>query len=78
MPRTARASVGEMCYHVINRGNARQAVFHKDEDYKAFINLVNDTCQRVAMRMLGYCIMPNHFHLVLWPYANGDLGKWMQ
>ena len=78
MPRTARASVGEMCYHVINRGNARQAVFHKDEYYKAFINLVNDTCQRVAMRMLGYCIMPNHFHLVLWPYANGDLGKWMQ
>lgn len=78
MPRTARASVGEMCYHVINRGNARQEVFRKNEDYKAFINLLDHACERIAMRVLGYCIMPNHFHLVLWPYSNGDLGKWMQ
>ena len=78
MPRTARASVGEMCYHVINRGNARQEVFRKDEDYKAFIKLFNDACGRIAMRMLGYCVMPNHFHLVLWPHSDGDLGKWMQ
>ena len=78
MPRTARASVGEICYHVINRGNARQEVFRKDEDYKAFIRLFNGACERIAMRVLGYCIMPNHFHLVLWPYSAGDLGKWMQ
>jgi len=78
MPRTARASVGEMCYHVINRGNARQEVFHKDDDYKAFTKLFNDANRRIAMRMLGYCVMPNHFHLVLWPYSDGDLGRWMQ
>jgi putative transposase len=29
------------------------------------------------MRPLGYCLMPNHFHLVLWPYGDGDLGRWM-
>ena len=78
MPRTARASVGEMCYHVINRGNARQEIFRKDEDHKAFIKLIHDAYRRIPMRMLGYCVMPNHFHLVLWPYSNGDLGRWMQ
>ena len=78
MPRTARASVGEMCYHVINRGNARQEVFRKNEDYKAFINLFKGACEHIAMRVLGHCLMPNHFHLVLWPYSNGELGKWMQ
>ncbi|MBI4524614.1 MAG: transposase [Deltaproteobacteria bacterium] len=60
MPRTARASVGGVCYHVINRGNARQEVFRKRGDYKAFIDLLNRACERIAMRVLGYCVMPNH------------------
>ena len=38
MPRTARASVGDYCYHVINRGNARAEVFHADGDYQAFLD----------------------------------------
>jgi putative transposase len=38
--RTARASVGEICYHVINRGNARQDVFRKKGDYQAFVDLI--------------------------------------
>ena len=40
MPRTARASVGGICYHVLNRGNARPKVFHKDGDYEAFVELI--------------------------------------
>ena len=78
MPRTARASLGNWCYHVLNRGNARAEVFHKDEDYAAFIGLFEPACERLRMRILGYCLMPNHFHLVLRPYADGDLGRWMQ
>jgi len=78
MPRTARASVGEICYHVINRGNARQEVFLKKGDYQAFIELIGRASERVRMRVLAYCVMPNHFHLALWPYSDGDLGKWMQ
>src|SRR5207248_2497689 len=78
MPRTARASLGGWCYHVLNRGNARAEVFHKDADYAAFINLFEPACERVPMRILGYCLMPNHFHLVLWPQKDGDLGRWMQ
>ena len=74
MPRTARASVGEICYHVINRGNARQQVFQK----QAFVELIGLACEHIAMRVLAYCVMPNHFHLGLWPYWDGDLGRWMQ
>ena len=78
MPRTSRASVGGICYHVINRGNARGKVFHSQTDYKAFVELVEQAGDRVPMRVLAYCLMPNHFHLVLWPYADGDLSAWMQ
>lgn len=78
MPRTARASVGDVCYHVINRGNARGDVFHKDEDFAAFVKLVEQACERLPLRVLAYCLMPNHFHLVLWPFGDGDLSRWMQ
>jgi putative transposase len=78
MPRTARASVGGICYHVINCGNARAEVFHKDGDYEAFVDLMAAACRRLPMRVPGYCLMPNHFHLVLWPRVDGDLSRWMQ
>ena len=78
MPRTARASVGSVCYHVINRGNAQVEVFHKDADYQAFVDIIGASCERLPMRVLAYCLMPNHFHLALWPRGDGDLSRWMQ
>jgi putative transposase len=78
MPRTARASVGDVCYHVINRGNARGDVFHKHEDFAAFVTLLEQACERLPMRVLAYCLMSNHFHMVLRPLAAGDLSRWMQ
>ena len=78
MPRTARASVGGVCYHVINRGNARARVFHHDDDYQALVDLLPLACERLPMRLCAYCLMPNHFHMVLWPRHDGDLSRWMQ
>jgi putative transposase len=78
MPRTARASVGGLCYHVLNRGNARAQVFHDDADYRTFLDLLNEASRRVPMRVLGFCLMPNHFHLVLWPRASEDLSRYLQ
>jgi putative transposase len=78
MPRTARADSGGVCYHVLNRGNGRAEVFHKPEDYEAFLRLIPLANERLPLRVLGYCLMPNHFHLVLWPREDGDLGRWMQ
>ena len=78
MARTARASVGGVVYHVLNRGNGQAEVFHLPGDYDAFVSLIGLARERVPMRVLGYCLMPNHFHLVLWPLEGGDLGRWMQ
>lgn len=78
MPRTIRASAGGVCYHVVNRGNGRATVFHDSGDYAAFLRLMAEAGDRVPMRLLAYCLMPNHFHIVLWPYGDGDLSRWMQ
>jgi putative transposase len=78
MPRTVRASVGGVCYHVSNRGNARGKVFHKDDDFAAFVKLMAEANERLPLRILGYALLPNHFHLVLWPRKDGDLSRWMQ
>ncbi len=77
MPRTARASIGGVCYHVMNRGNKKAQVFHDGEDYQYFLSLITRASERVPMRVLAYCPMPTHFHLTLWPHGNGDLSRWM-
>jgi putative transposase len=78
MPRTSRASQGGFLYHVLNRGNARNDVFHKPEDFLAFVNLMREAHDKVRMRLVGYCLLDNHFHLLLWPHEDGDLSRWMQ
>ena len=68
MPRSARRSAGGVVYHVLNRGNGRQRLFHKPGDYDAFVELLTDVKAAVpGVRVLAYCLMPNHWHLVLWP-----------
>ena len=62
----------------MNRGDHRETIFHKPSDFRAFLALVAEAAHRVAMRILAYCIMRNHFHLVVWPYAGDDLPAFMQ
>lgn len=78
MPRTARSSAGGVCYHVLNRGNARADVFHDDGDYMGFLELLREANERASMRLLAWCLLPNHFHLVAWPRKDGDLSRWVQ
>jgi putative transposase len=67
-----------MIFHVLNRGNARDPIFLEDADYDAFEKVMAQTMKHVSMRVLGYCLMPNHWHLVLRPFHGGDLGRFMQ
>ena len=78
MPRSARISAGGYIYHVINRGNGKARVFHDEGDYASFATLMTRAGDRTPMRILAYCLMPNHFHLVLWPNEDGDMGDWMR
>ena len=67
-----------MIFHVLNRGNARDQIFDKDTDYAAFEKVLAESQEQVSVRILSYCLMPNHWHLVLWPFRDGDLGRFMQ
>ena len=69
--------MGGICYHVLNRGNARACVFHDRHDFRVFVSLMRQACVRMPMRIPAWCLMSNHFHFVLWPYQDGDLGRWM-
>jgi len=62
----------------MNRGNGRATVFFDSTDYAALVELIGDACRRLPMRVLAFCLMPNHFHLSLCPHEDGDLGRWMQ
>lgn len=77
MPRNARVDVGGEIYHIINRANGRLQMFDTDADYQLFEQLLLETKEITDMRILAYEIMPNHWHLVLHPKNDGDLGLFM-
>jgi putative transposase len=77
MPRTARAADGGIVYHVLNRGNGRMKIFRKPGDYQAFVDLLIDAKQRAAVELFGFCLMTNHWHLVLRPKGMGDLAAYL-
>ncbi len=60
------------------RANARLAIFDCDEDYAAFERVLAQAVTRFDMRLLAYCLMPNHFHLLVWPRDDGDLSTFMR
>lgn len=78
MARPLRAALGGLVYHVLNRANAGLKIFEKDADYAAFERILAETQDRVPMRLLAWCLMPNHWHLVLWPRRDGDLSEYMR
>ena len=78
MPRPLRAATGEIVYHVLNRANARRPIFQQETDYVAFENTLAEAQKRVSMRILAWCLMPNHWHLVLWPRLDGELSEYMR
>jgi len=73
MARQARAAPGGFVYHVLNRAVARLPLFRKEADYAAFEQLLCQAQARHPTRILAWCLMPNHWHFVLWPRADGEL-----
>lgn len=78
MPRGKRVALGGYVYHVLNRGVGRRRLFDKPADYEAFERLLEDTLASRPMRVCGFCLLPNHWHLVLWPEKDGQLAAFMQ
>jgi putative transposase len=77
MPYRRRAGTAGVVFHVLNRGVRRLQLFDRPEDYRAFLRVLRAAQARVPVRCLAYCLMPNHFHLVLWPRVDGELPAFM-
>jgi hypothetical protein len=78
MSRTARVAPGGMLFHVLNRGVGRMRLFLKEGDFAAFERVIAKTLLTRPMRIVSYCLMSNHWHMVLWPEREGDLAAFMQ
>lgn len=77
MPYRRRIGTAGVIFHVLNRGVRKLRLFNRPADYRAFLRVFCEAQARIPMRCLAYCLMPNHFHLVLWPNADTDLSAFM-
>jgi len=77
MGRPRRADDGGLIYHVLNRANARMTIFEKEGDYEAFERVPEETVDRTPTRLLAYCVMPNHWRLIVWPRQDDELSRFV-
>jgi putative transposase len=73
MPRRPRVATGGLAYHVLNRRVGRLPLFEHPADYTAFEKILQEAYAQTRLRIAAYCLMPNHWHLLLWPREDGEL-----
>jgi putative transposase len=73
MPRSARLTVPGLPHHVTHRGNHRQSVFFSDRDHRLYLRYLAAACAATGTSVWGWCLMPNHVHLVLVPSVESGL-----
>src|SRR6187549_1430113 len=80
MPRRPRLAAGDLAYHVLNRRVGRLPLFETRTDYVVFEKILAEAHANSGIRIAAYCLMPNHWHLLLWPKRDGELSdvlRWM-
>jgi hypothetical protein len=65
MPRKLRVEYEGAIYHLINRGDHREDIFRDHKDRERFLETLGEACERTGWQVHSYCLMPNHFHLVV-------------
>jgi putative transposase len=78
MPRSKRVAPGGFVYHVLNRSVARINLFRKPGDYDAFLRTLLQAHQRHPISILSFCLMPTHWHFVVWPQHDGQLSTFFR
>jgi REP-associated tyrosine transposase len=78
MGRLPRPIEDNLVYHALNRGNNRADIFADPEDHEAFLLALGKTRQRYPFRLFGYCLMTNHFHLLLCPAPGQSISRILQ
>jgi putative transposase len=77
MPRRPRVSTAGLFFHVVNRAAKRSTLFETPEDYTAFEQVMESAVDRHRVSLFAYCVMPNHWHLLLSPNVDGALSRFM-
>ena len=67
MPRIARVIAPGYPHHLTQRGNRRQPTFFRDDDYREYLALMAEWCEKCGVAVWAYCLMPNHVHLIVVP-----------
>ena len=75
MARIARVIAIGYPHHITQRGNRRQQTFFGEEDYIAYIELMSNWCQKYQVDIWGWCLMPNHVHLIAVPKSKEGLAR---
>lgn len=75
MARLARVVAPGLPHHVTQRGNRRQQTFFSEADYAAYRQLIAEGCAAAGVAVWGYCLMPNHVHLILVPSSEDGLRR---
>jgi putative transposase len=65
MPTRRRHIPPNSVQHIVNRGNDKKVIFPEDVDYGSFLALLREGRERFDVELYAYCLMPNHFHLVV-------------
>ena len=78
MPRPPRADEAGGLHHASNRGNGRQEIFHKAEDFAAFERILFEGLANYDAKLFCFVLMPNHWHLILRPGVDGELNRFMR
>lgn len=75
MPRRPRSIQRADSYHIVNRGSVRARLFHHAGDYNAFLELLGETVERFGLPLVAYCLMPNHWHLVMASVSHSQISR---
>ena len=77
MPNDRRLTTGDIVYHVLNRAQGKKTLFFNNQDYQVFETILKEAKTKVSMRILAYCLMPNHWHMILYPRRDNDLSHFI-
>lgn len=78
MPRQKRSDEAGVIYHALNRGNDRNKIFRNPADYEAFERILHEGLQKYPLELFSFTLMPNHWHLVLRPAKDGQMGRFLR
>lgn len=67
MARQARIVISETLHHITQRGNRGEHIFLQKEDYKTYLNILQEQCERFHVYLYSYCLLPNQIHLIVKP-----------